>query len=84
MNNIQLRGDGADVRHVYHRAAELGAWSIDNGRLSASMRSQDVFRLTQQPLMLVVRRPSGADWKWPLSDVAWSGNTLTATVQTAA
>ncbi len=80
MNSIQLRGEAGDVRHVYHRAAQLGAWTMDGGTLKAQVRSVDPFRLKQTPLVFEVRRPGGAVWSWPLRDVVVTGAEFSARV----
>lgn len=81
MNSITLRGEAADLRWGYHRAADLGAWSVENGHLSASVRSIDAFRLTQQPLSFVVMRPNGVRWEWRLRDVQVMGDTIHAQLE---
>lgn len=78
MHQITLRGEAAGIRWGYHHAADLGAWSVENGHLSASVRSVDAFRLTQQPLSFVVIRPTGARWEWRLRDVVVTGDTVHA------
>jgi len=77
---ILVRGPSAEVRHAYHRAATLGAWSIADGRLTADVQSADVFRLTQSPLTLVVPRGNGRAWRWRLTEVEQLGRQLVATV----
>jgi hypothetical protein len=81
MNSITLRGLEADVRHVYHRAAQLGAWTIEAGHLTAVVRSQDAFRLGQAPLTFIVKRPNGTVWRWALTDVRTTGTELQGRVQ---
>lgn len=79
-HTITLRGEAADVRHVYHRAASLGSWRIESGHLTAQIRTSDPFRLSQSPLTFCVLRPNGHTWTWPLEHVVVSGEELQATV----
>lgn len=78
MQQITMRGSAAEIRWSYHRAADLGAWSIDGWHLSATVVASDPFRLSQQPLSFVVVRPNGARWKWMLSEVTVTADTLRA------
>lgn len=80
MNQIALKGSSGEVRWSYHRAASLGAWTIEGTQLSASVTAQDAYRLSQQPLTFVVPRQNGHTWSWPLSSVRVDGATLYANV----
>jgi len=80
VNSIVLRGAAGDVRHVYHRAAALGAWTLEGGRLTAEVVSHDAFQLSQEPLTFVVHRESGVTWSWPITDVHMDGATLQASL----
>lgn len=82
MNHIAVRGVSGEVRWAYHRAASLGPWTLDGGHLTASIADGDAFRLSQQPLTFVVRRPGGALWTWPIVDLTVDGAALRATVST--
>lgn len=77
---MTMRGVRADVRHVYHAAAQLGPWSIEGSRLSAEVRSVDTFRVSQQPLTLIVTLGNGHTWRYAMTDVTVSGGHLEATV----
>jgi hypothetical protein len=78
MNQIALKGLAGEVRWSYHRAASLGAWTLEGTHLSASVREADTLRLSQHPLMFVVPRPNGRAWSWPLASVRVEGTTLHA------
>lgn len=80
MHHITMRGAVGEIRYVYHRAATLGAWSMDGGQLTAQVISHDAFRLSQQPLTFVVSRAGGVSWCWPLTGVHLEGTSLQATV----
>lgn len=80
MNQITMRGSAATVRWGYHRAADLGSWSLDTGRLSAAVKSHDAVKMAQQPLLFVVSRPNGTQWTWRLDEAHVSGGTLTGRI----
>lgn len=80
MNSITLRGTAGDIRQVYHRAASVGAWTIEGGHLRAQVISHDAYRLTQQPLTFTVYRPNGVTWTWGLSDVSVTDTELHGTI----
>jgi hypothetical protein len=82
MNRIALRGSAGEVRWSYHRAASLGAWTLEGSQLSAAVTEQDALRLSQQPLTFVVARPNGRAWSWPINSVRVEGTTLYADVNT--
>jgi len=79
-NKVVMRGAAGEVRWSYHRAAELGAWTLEGDQLSARLLTSDTFRLSQSPLTFVVPRPQGA-WHWLIERVAVSDHSLTATVR---
>ena len=80
MNSITLRGTSGDIRYVYHRAAVVGAWTIESGHLRATLLSHDAFHLSQQPLSFTVYRPHGVTWTWRLADVSVTGTELHGTI----
>lgn len=80
MNSITLRGTSGDIRYVYHRAASVGAWTIEGGCLRASLLSHEPYRLSQQPLTFTVYRPNGVTWTWGLRDVTVTGAELNGTI----
>lgn len=79
MNKVVFRGAAGEVRWAYHRAAEVGAWTLEGSQLSARLLSSDTFRLSQQPLTFVVPRPQGA-WRWPITSLSTDGQSITATL----
>jgi len=80
VNKIIVRGVAGEIRWSYHRAATLGAWTIDAGRLTATVDTADAFKMTQSPLTFTVRRDSGVVWSWDLRETQINGSSLTATV----
>jgi len=75
-----MRGVAGEIRWSYHRAATLGTWTIDAGRLTATILQADPFALSQQPLTFVVVRPKGIVWRWGLREVQREGSSLQATL----
>lgn len=82
MNQIAIKGVAGEVRWSYHRAASLGAWTLEGTHLSASVVEADALRLAQHPLMFVVPRPKGTAWSWPIGSVRIDGTTLHAELHT--
>lgn len=80
MNTIVVRGVAGEIRWAYHKAATLGAWTIESGRLTATVDSADAFKMTQQPLTFSVQRGNGIVWSWSVKDTQMNGSSLTATV----
>ena len=81
---MELKGMAAEVRWAYHRAAELGAWTLESdaqggGTLSAQIKSHDAFKVSQRPLTFVVPVKSGS-WRWEVTTLQITGSSLTATV----
>jgi len=69
-NHVTFRGQAGEVRWSYHKAADLGAWTVDivpggASALTAQILNRDSFRLSQQPLEFVAIRPHGT-WRWPI------------------
>ncbi len=81
MNQIALKGLAGEVRWSYHRAASLGAWTLEGTTLSATVIEADTLRLSQSPLSFVVPRPKGTAWSWPIGTVRVDGTTLHAELQ---
>lgn len=81
MNKIVLKGSAAHVKWGYQPAAELGAWTLDGTSFSARLVSHDVFRLSQQPLTLVVRRAHGKPWVWQIDELSLIDGMVTANVR---
>lgn len=50
----RLRGEAAEIRWGYYCAATLGAWTLEDQALDATVRHVDTFRAAQRPLVLVV------------------------------
>lgn len=58
-NVVAVRGQSATVKWGYHKACELGAWSLvgsgsTGGIVSATIVNRDAFKLSQEPLTLVL------------------------------
>jgi hypothetical protein len=69
-NHVTFRGAAGEVRWSYHKAAALGAWTVDIvlggvSTLTAQIINRDAYRLSQQPLVFVALRPHGS-WRWPI------------------
>lgn len=83
MNKIVMKGAAADIRWGYHRAAELGAWTVDGDVLSARLLSHDRFKLSQQPLTFVVKRANGKPWVYAVDGLTvMDDGQVTATIRT--
>ena len=78
MNHIALKGVDGEIRWSYHRAATLGTWTLDAGRLTAKVTTSNAFQLSQQPLTFTVRRSNGAVWSWPICEIHIDGSSLSA------
>jgi len=52
---VRVQGDAAELRWGHYWAATLGAWAIADQALTARVTQVDAFRITQRPLVLVVR-----------------------------
>jgi len=79
-----IRGVAAEVRWGYHKAADLGSWSLSQNTeglqlLTATVTASDPFRLSQTPLRFVVKRQKG-DWAWPVESSELTGDQWTATL----
>lgn len=74
-NHIVMKGRDALLRWGYATAATLGAWTIEDGRLTAVVVNRDAFRVAQRPLTFVVSRPAtparpaGACWEWAITEL---------------
>ncbi len=73
MNHVKFCGTAAELRWSYHVAAALGPWEMTSGAdghtVTATVRSSDTFKVSQQPLTFVVTRPGGLTWCWPVTKV---------------
>lgn len=82
-NAFTFRGEAAEVRWGYHRAATLESWEFqptsDGATVTAKVLSTDAFRLSQPVLTFAVPRPSGA-WLWPVRSLQIVGSTLMASL----
>jgi hypothetical protein len=80
-----FKGPHGLLKWGYLSAATLGPWTLtaetagDTVRhsLSATVRSQDAYAVSQQPLAFVVPRPSGV-WRWPVESLQIVDGALTA------
>jgi hypothetical protein len=78
MASVTIRGPAGEVRWGYHIAASLGAWTVVDDRLTATVVSADDFKVSQRPLTFIVHRPSGRTWSWNVGSLQMAGETLTA------
>ena len=74
---MRIRGLRATVRWGYHEAAILGAWTVEERTLTATIERVDRFRLAQQPLVFVAPHARGS-WRWTMVECTVTGDTLTA------
>jgi len=58
---FRVQGATAELRWGYYLAARLGAWTIEDQALRATVIERDTFRMAQRPLVLVV-----AGQRWPV------------------
>lgn len=70
------------LRHGYHKAGTLGAWTVTRNEgtwtLSASIVETDAFRISQRPLAFVAQHQHGM-WRWPIvGELQITGASLTA------
>jgi len=79
-HRITFAGLAAVIRLGYQRAAELGAWRMEGGYLTAEIRTVDAFRITQTPLVLEITYADGEPTRRPLADVTVTGGRLTARI----
>ena len=80
MNKIVMKGSAAELRWGYHRAAELGAWTVEGGVLSGRLLSHDRFSLSQRPLTFVITRAKGAPWVYGMDGLTIIDGHITATL----
>ncbi|MES2360155.1 MAG: hypothetical protein V4529_17570 [Gemmatimonadota bacterium] len=82
MNHVSFSGPAAVVRWGYHRAAELGTWTMESAgdgyKLTAQLQTVDAYQIDQMPLTFVVPRGDRPDWKWPITSSTVNGSTFTA------
>lgn len=79
-NKVTIGGQSGEVRWGYHCAATLGQWTVADSTLTATVVNHDAFKVAQAPLMFVVDRPRGQQWRWPVVSLSTDGSTLTATL----
>ena len=72
----RVQGAAAELRWGYYVAAQLGAWTIEDQVLRATVTGRDAFRVTQRPLVLVV-----GGQRWPLEAVEVTEDQVTGRVQ---
>jgi hypothetical protein len=79
----EMRGAAGAVMWSYHVAASLADWTYtaepDGGTVTAKVVTHDAFKVSQQPVTFVVRRPTG-QWTWPIQSLQIANGTLTARV----
>lgn len=78
---LTVTGVEGSLRWGYHQAAVLRAWKIcreESGvTLTATVVSQDAFRVSQRPLVFVATHAKGA-WTWPIEMLQIQDGALTA------
>lgn len=79
--NVTITGVEGQIRWSYHSAAVLRAWTVvstDTARtLTASVVSQDTYRVSQRPLVFVAPHAKG-EWHWPVEELQIQDGALTA------
>lgn len=84
MGQISATGTTGQVRWSYLPALTFGAWQFSGSGKTGTLTSAQVldcdeFRLTQEPLVVVV--PMGrAEWRWSVESLTRSGGTVTMAV----
>ena len=75
---LRMHGDQAELRWSYHRAAALGPWEYTSTHgtreeptpivreFAAVVRECSPLALRQRPLTLVLPRPKGVVWRFPV------------------
>jgi hypothetical protein len=69
---FQITGAAAAIRWVYDEAARVGTYVITRDKetkrwtVQGTIVAADAFKLTQRPLVLVVRHEAG-EWRWPIT-----------------
>jgi hypothetical protein len=82
MNNVTLSGEAGTVLWSYHQVAHLRSWTLSKNEagqltLSGTLTFVDHYRVTQRPLVFLVRRPQGI-WRWPITELQMAGGAFTA------
>ena len=81
MKSVTVQGVLAVIRHGYHVAGTVGAWTVTRGEhgwtLTASIVKTDTFRMSQRPLVFVAGHALGV-WRWPITSLQMTGASLTA------
>lgn len=81
--DLKVTGVQGSLRWGYHQAAALRAYTItriDGGfALSATVVSQDAFRVSQRPLVFEAPHEHGA-WRFPVTTLQIDGVSLVATL----
>ena len=79
-NVLAIRGASAELRWGYHKAARLGAWTVQGKpgewAFSAAIVEHDAFKVSQRPLLIVT--PNG--WRWVVNTLQITGGALTASI----
>jgi len=73
---VRIEGRAAELRWGYYVAATLGAWTVHDQVLTATVTEADPFRIAQRPLVFVP--PRGGTWA--LLEVTVGPHELRATV----
>jgi hypothetical protein len=84
MHSVTISGEQGAVLWGYREAATLRAWTLsrtDAGALtlSGTITMVDHQRISQRPLIFLVRRPDGI-WRWPILTLQTAGEALTASL----
>jgi hypothetical protein len=78
---VTVNGQVGELRWSYQLAGTLHGWTVTQEgsawALTGSIGSTNTFRLSQQPLVFVVPRATGA-WRWPIQTLQIADGTLTA------
>lgn len=78
--NVRIAGEGGAILWGWKRAATLGAWSYDNGWLSAAIVESNSFALSQTPLTWVIPNGEKPPTRRQLELVSVAGGRLNAQV----
>jgi hypothetical protein len=75
---MPFRGREGVVKRGYRPVLTLGAWTVEAGALTAAVSSVDTFQYERGGPFTVALHLGRQVWTWPETDVAVSGETVTA------
>lgn len=76
---MTVTGAEARIYWGYALAATVTKWTRHQREFTATLVSQDAFRMSQQPLQIIVVTAVGR-WVWPVTSLSVDGESLRAEV----